>query len=128
MRGERPCAVVCACCVTSVCVACVSVFVPVSYQLIVHTVLHAISIISVWTAIRQLRVRAIRFQSRPSMWLSRGGAGAPWGNVIIPCWLLSAGFSALSVWRDSSLRPLLISNSMPLKLSYMSEICIKSQI
>lgn len=49
------------------------------------------------TGVRQPCASAIRFQSFPSIWLSCCGEGAPRGNVIIPCWPQSTGFTALSV-------------------------------
>lgn len=56
------------------------------------------------SAIRQLFVDAIRCQSRPSMLLSCCSAGAPQGNVIIPCWLQSTGLTALSVSGETAAR------------------------
>lgn len=56
--------------------------------------------VDVWTAISLLSASAIRFQSLSSLWLSWCSGGAPWGNVIIPCWPQSAGFTALSVSGD----------------------------
>lgn len=53
--------------------------------------------VDVWTAIWLLSASAIRFQSLSSIRLSWCGGGAPWGNVIIPCWPQSASFTALSV-------------------------------
>ena len=79
--------------------------------------------------LRLLCARAIRFQSHASMWLSCCRAGAPWGNVIIPCWPQSTGFTALSVSGETAARgpfSLAISNSVSLKPRYISKICIKS--
>lgn len=103
----------CLCHISSVCTACVGV----------------IPGVHVWTAIQLLCASVIRFQSLPCIWLSCCGGGAPWGNVIIPCWPQSTGFTALSVSGETAARgpfSLAISNSRD--VTKCSEFCIKSLI
>lgn len=100
-------------------------------QLNVCVCVRVIPNIHMWTAVGLLWASAISFQSHPSMWLICCGAGAPRGNVIIPCWPQSTGFTALSFSGGTAARgpfSLAISNSMSLKPHYISEICIKSSL
>lgn len=99
----------------SVCVCFVCLYLCLCHISSVRTACVGVSpSVHVWTAIQLLCVTAIRFQSLPCIWLSCCGGGAPWGNVIIPCWRQSTGFTALSVSGETAVRSpfsLAISNS-----------------